>query len=412
MFRRATEGRQYYKYGASDGNDGTSPLPGELAKENGEGTRRRRGDSTTSTAHPTATTEHPHFPSKKERKMKALTMNTYQHLTFQDIPTPKIRDAHEVLVRIKAAAICGSDVHGYDGSTGRRKPPVIMGHEGAGEVVEVGTAVTVCKPGDRITFDSTVYCGTCVPCRRGDVNLCENRRVLGVSCDEYRCDGIFAEYAVVPDHIIYRLPEGLSYVHASLTEPAAVAAHAIRLTPMELDDSTAVVGTGIIGLLIIKILSASSAGPIIALDTDHSRHAVAIAAGASYVFDPRDSDLETKVRELTDGKMADRVFEAVGATAPVNTALNLVRKGGSVTLVGNVSPTIEFPLQSVVTRQIKLIGSCAIAGEYPLVIDMMSRKKLDVTPLISAVAPLSEGQLWFDRLYAKEPGLLKVVLEP
>lgn len=110
--------------------------------------------------------------------------------------------------------------------------------------------------------------------------------------------------------------------------------------------------------------------------------------------------------------MVDRVFEAVGATAPVNTALNLVRKGGSVTLVGNVSPTIEFPLQSVVTRQIKLIGSCAIAGEYPLVIDMMSRKKLDVTPLISAIAPLSEGQLWFDRLYAKEPGLLKVVLEP
>lgn len=344
--------------------------------------------------------------------MKALLLDSYKHLTHQDIPTPEIKDPHEVLVRIRAAAICGSDVHGYDGSTGRRKPPVIMGHEGAGEVVAVGDAVTACRAGDRVTFDSTIYCGSCEPCRRGDVNLCENRRVLGVSCDEYRCDGIFAEYAVIPDHIIYKIPEGLSYAHASLTEPAAVAAHAVRLTPMELDDSLAVVGTGIIGLLIIKILKASCAGPIIALDTDPSRHEAARAAGATYVFDPRDPDLLLNVSEITNGKMIDRVFEAVGATAPIHTAISLVRKGGSVTLVGNVSPTIELPLQSVVTRQIKLIGSCAIAGEYPLVIDMMAREKLDVTPLISAVAPLSEGQQWFDRLYAREPGLLKVVLEP
>ncbi len=344
--------------------------------------------------------------------MKALIMNPYKHLTLQDVPTPTIQDAHEVLIRIRAAAICGSDVHGYDGSTGRRKPPVIMGHEGAGEVIAVGTAVTAFEPGDRVTFDSTIYCGTCDPCRRGDVNLCENRRVLGVSCDEYRYDGIFAEYVVVPDHIVYRLPEGLSYIHASLTEPAAVAAHAVRLTPIELDDSLAVVGTGIIGLLIIKILAASNAGPIIALETDPSRHEAAKAAGASYVFDPRDSDLDKKLYEITGGRMIDRVFEAVGASAPVNTALRLVRKGGSVTLVGNVSPTIEFPLQSVVTRQIKLIGSCAIAGEYPLVIDMMSRGRLDVTSLISAVVPMAEGQLWFDRLYSREPGLLKVVLEP
>jgi (R,R)-butanediol dehydrogenase/meso-butanediol dehydrogenase/diacetyl reductase/L-iditol 2-dehydrogenase len=344
--------------------------------------------------------------------MKALIMDSYRHLVYSDVTEPTIKNGNDVLIRIRAAAICGSDVHGFDGSTGRRKPPLIMGHEGSGDVVSVGNSVAAFRPGDRVTFDSTIYCGDCAPCRRCDVNLCDNRKVLGVSCDEYRCDGIFAEYAVVPDRIVYRIPARLPYEQAALTEPAAVAAHAVRRTPLSLDDSVAVVGTGIIGLLIIKILAISGSGRILAFETDPSRHDAALRAGADQVFDPREPDVIERVRAFTDGKMLDRVFEAVGATAPIHTALQLVRKGGTVTLVGNVSPSVDIPLQNIVTRQISLLGSCAIAGEYPLVIDMMARGKLDVTPLISVKAPLSEGQQWFDRLYAREPGLLKVVLEP
>jgi (R,R)-butanediol dehydrogenase/meso-butanediol dehydrogenase/diacetyl reductase/L-iditol 2-dehydrogenase len=134
--------------------------------------------------------------------------------------------------------------------------------------------------------------------------------------------------------------------------------------------------------------------------------------GADAAFDPALPDSPARVRALTSGRGADRAFEAVGATAPIRTAIDLVRKGGTVTLIGNLNPTVELPLQSVVTRQITLYGSCAMAGEYPVVLDLMARKKITVRALVSAVAPLSEGAAWFDRLYKREPGLLKVVLEP
>jgi threonine dehydrogenase-like Zn-dependent dehydrogenase len=348
----------------------------------------------------------------KEEKMKALLMNEYKKLVFTDVKVPELNGSRDLLVKIKAAAICGSDVHGFDGSTGRRIPPVIMGHEASGEIVNKGESVKDFNIGDRITFNSTIYCGECDYCREGSVNLCDNRKVIGVSCDEYRRDGTFAEYIVIPDYIAYKLPEGLTYEEAALAEPAAVAAHALKITPVDLNDSVAVVGTGLIGLLLIQILKASTSGNIIALDTDLSRLETAKTFGADYAFDPSDVKTAEKVKEICKGKGPDRVFEAVGTGPTVKTAINLVRKGGSVTLIGNIHPSIELPLQTVVTRQITLLGSCAMTGEYPAVLDLMARKKIDVKPLISAKAPLNEGQQWFERLYNREKGLLKVVLTP
>jgi (R,R)-butanediol dehydrogenase/meso-butanediol dehydrogenase/diacetyl reductase/L-iditol 2-dehydrogenase len=344
--------------------------------------------------------------------MKALLMEEYKKLKYADVPDPMIETDHDILVKVKAVSICGSDVHGFDGSTGRRKPPIIMGHEAAGEVAAVGKEVTRYKPGDRITFDSTIYCGTCFYCQNGQMNLCDDRMVLGVSCDEYRRHGAFAEYVVVPEHICVPLPPDLSYEEAAMTEPAGVAAHAFRLSPVGLNDTVAVVGTGLIGLLLIGVVKASVSGRLIALDTDENRRKIALERGADAAFDPADPDLMGKVLSLTGGRGVDRAFEAVGATSPIQTAISITRKGGSVTLIGNVSPKVEIPLQSVVTRQISLIGSCAIGGEYPIVLDMIARKKLDVASLISKKAPLSEGQIWFDKLYNREDKLLKVVLIP
>jgi L-iditol 2-dehydrogenase len=344
--------------------------------------------------------------------MKALVLEEYGKLVYRDVADPVLRDETDILVRVRAAAICGSDVHGMDGSTGRREPPIIMGHEAAGEIVAVGRGVARFRTGDHVTFDSTEYCGECFYCRRGDVNLCDNRRVLGVSCAEYRRPGTFAEYVVVPERIAYALPGGLDFVEASLAEPAAVAAHAAAITPIGAGDSIVVVGSGLIGLLLIQILRTRAPGILIALDIDPSRRDAAMRFGADHAFDPALPDTAARVRALTAGRGADRAFEVVGATAPIRTAVELVRKGGTVTLIGNLSPTIELPLQSVVTRQIALIGSCAMAGEYPVVLDLMARKKINVRPLISAVAPLSEGAAWFGRLSRREPGLLKVVLEP
>ena len=344
--------------------------------------------------------------------MKALLMEEYKKLKYTDFPDPKIQNSHDLLVRIKASAICGSDVHGFDGSTGRRKPPIVMGHEAAGEIVETASAVRSFKKGDRITFDSTIYCGECFYCRNCMVNLCDNRMVLGVSCDEYRRHGAFAEYIVIPDHIAVHLPEGLSYEEAACTEPVGVAAHALRMTPIELNDTVAVVGSGLIGNLVIQLAKASGSGKVIALDTDLSRREVAKSFGVDAVFDPNEVDLEKKIKELTNGRGVDRVIEAVGASAPVKTAISIVRKGGTVTLVGNISPNIEIPLQAVVSRQIRLQGSCAISGEYPIALDLMARKIIDVKTLLSAAAPLSDGALWMEKLYNREGNLLKVVLIP
>ncbi|MDR2788664.1 MAG: galactitol-1-phosphate 5-dehydrogenase [Candidatus Accumulibacter sp.] len=339
-------------------------------------------------------------------------MEEYKKLKFTDFPEPVIGDPHDILVRVKAVSICGSDVHGFDGSTGRRRPPIVMGHEAAGEIAATGGSVKDFQVGDRITFDSTIYCGRCFYCRNGDVNLCENRMVLGVSCDEYRRHGAFAEYVLVPDHICYHLPEALSYEEAAMTEPVAVAAHAFRVAAPTLDENVAVVGSGLIGLALIQILRASISGKIIALDTDAARRQKSLEAGADIAVDPADPGLDEKIKAQTRGRGVDHAFEAVGATAPIQTAIAITRKGGSVILIGNVSPKVEIPLQSVVSRQIRLHGSCAIAGEYPIALDLMARGKIKVKSIISKTAPLSEGPIWFDKLYRREDDLLKVVLVP
>ncbi|MGH0052694.1 MAG: zinc-dependent alcohol dehydrogenase, partial [Sphaerochaetaceae bacterium] len=241
---------------------------------------------------------------------------------------------------------------------------------------------------------------------------CDNRRVLGVSCQEYKQDGIFAEYALVEERILFHLPETLDFVHASLTEPTGVAAHAISLAKVGLADDIAIVGAGLIGLLLIKLLRTMTSGNIIALDLDAHRREKALEVGANAAFDPTDNKLLQHMTEITKHQMFPLVFEAVGATAPIQTALSLVRKGGEVVLVGNISPEIKLPLQSVVTRQIRLQGTCAINGEYPAVLKMLADKSLVVDDLISKVVPLEEGPLWFEKLYNREDNLLKIVLVP
>jgi L-iditol 2-dehydrogenase len=343
--------------------------------------------------------------------MNALLLKQYMQLEMVEMPVPEI-GIEEVLVRVRACGICGSDVHGLDGRTGRRIPPLVMGHEAAGEVVATGAAVADLNVGDRVTFDSTVYCGTCFHCTRGEVNLCDRREVLGVSPGPYRRHGAFAEYVSVPRRIIYRLPDALGYEQAALIEATSVAVHAVNLTPIALGDAAVVVGAGMIGLLAVQAARAAGCSPVISLDPDETRLKLAAAMGASTTINPKTTDAPEAVRELTGGRGADVAIECVGATDPIHTAIASVRKGGAVTLVGNVTPQIELPLQSVVTRQIRLQGSCASNGEYPACIDLMARGVIRVDPLISAVAPLAEGPAWFDRLYRHEPGLMKVILRP
>jgi L-iditol 2-dehydrogenase len=342
--------------------------------------------------------------------VKALLLSQYRHLEIADIPIPApARD--EVLVRVAACGICGSDVHGYDGSTGRRIPPLVMGHEAAGAIAETGAGASGFAKGDRVTFDSTVYCGECGNCRRGDVNLCDRRQVLGVSCGDYRRNGAFAEFVVVPARIVHRLPDNLSFSEAALLEAVAVALHAVSLAPIQPGSTALVVGAGTIGLLVQQALAVAECEPVLVADVDATRLKLSASLGATTILGSG-ADLVQEVLRLTNGTGVDITVEAVGLNQTVTTAINATRKGGSVILVGNVSPEVTLPLQSVVTRQIRLQGSCASSGEYPRAIKLMSSGKINVKPLISAVAPLTDGPKWFERLYAREPNLMKVVLQP
>jgi L-iditol 2-dehydrogenase len=343
--------------------------------------------------------------------MKALLLSEYKHLDMADVPEPEI-GPDELLIRVRACGICGSDVHGYDGSSGRRIPPVVMGHEAAGVVAAVGQAVSDMREGDRVTFDSTVWCGHCHFCRRGQVNLCDDRQVLGVSCGEYRRMGAFAEYVSVPRRICYRLPDELPFEKAAMIEAVSVAVHAVSLTPVTLNDTALVVGAGMIGLLTLQAAKLAGCGRVIIADVDQSRLETARELGASEVILARNTDVAEEVKTMTGGLGADIAFECVGATPTIQNSIASTRKGGTVTLIGNIAPQVEIPLQSVVTRQIRLQGSCASSGEYPACIDFLARGAIRVDTMLSAIAPLEEGPRWFERLHQREPNLMKVVLTP
>jgi len=343
--------------------------------------------------------------------MKALVLKDYKRFALEDVPEPQLAE-DGVLIAVKACGICGSDVHGMDGSTGRRRPPIIMGHEASGVISKIGSTVKQWQVGDRVTFDSTIYCGDCDYCRRGEINLCNQRRVLGVSCEEYRQHGAFAEFVAVPERIVCRVTESLPFEQAALVEPLSIAFHAVRRTPVSLNDTAVVVGAGMIGLLLVQTLRLAGCGQVIALDIAEDKLKQAAQLGATATVNSRNGQALQEILTLTSGRGADVSFEAVGVGATVDLALRCVRKGGAVTLVGNVTPQVALPLQVVVTRELTVYGSCASRGEYSACLDALARGAIRVAPLITAVAPLADGPTWFDRLYRHEPGLLKVVLTP
>lgn len=343
--------------------------------------------------------------------MKALVLDEYMQLNYRDFPDPE-PESGEVLIRVKACGICGSDVHGMDGSTGRRKPPIIMGHEASGVIAGLGENVAGWQVGDRVTFDSTIYPLDDWFTRKGRYNLSNNRKVLGVSPGEYRKHGAFAEYVTVPQHILYKIPDGVSFEQAAMVEPVAVAAHAVNISKIQPGQSAVVVGAGMVGMFVVKMLEIAGANPIIVLDLDEMKLQLAKEFGASHTFQSSDSNLSEKIKELTKNRGVDFGFEVVGISDTVNLCINSLRKGGTAVLVGNLKPEVTIPLQKVVTTELSLLGSCAINGEYELVLDLLASGKISVDRMISAVAPLSEGAGWFNRLYNKEPGLNKVILVP
>ncbi len=343
--------------------------------------------------------------------MKALVHTKPYSFEYTDFPDPVVGD-DDVLIRVKACGICGSDVHGYTGKTGRRIPPLIMGHEAAGIVEGFGKNVSGFGKGERVCFDSTVYCSKCEACRAGLINRCDTRQVLGVSVPAFKRHGAFAEYVAVPWWIVSKIPDELSFVNASLLEPASIGTHAANRAPISKDDTVVVIGAGTIGLFILQGARLRGAAKIIAVDINEFRLDLAKKIGADKLINPLESDLSEAILQETEGKGANVTLEAVGYAKTFADAVAITRMGGHIVAVGNLEKNAEFDLQQLVAKEHTFTGSYASSGEFRECIELVASGKINVEPLISNVLPLAEGPGAFDRLLKAEENLLKIVLEP
>lgn len=330
--------------------------------------------------------------------MRALVYSGAFQIDLQQVPDPQPLP-NEVLVRVDTVGICGSDVHGYTGTTGRRIPPLIMGHEAAGRVAISSNEF---EAGDEVCFDSTIGCITCPECASGRVNRCPERTVFGVSTPRFRRDGAMADFVCVPAHVLRRVPEGLPLNIAALFEPLSVGLHAVHRGGNAQSARVLIIGAGMIGLSILLSVRLQEPSEIIVIEPNENRKNMARQLGADRALDPEKS---------TQAIDADLTFEAVGATSTVAQAIHHTKLGGNIVLVGNTSQHPPVDIQRVVAKELTLIGTYANAGEYDEIIDLVSRKQLDPSPLVSAVLPLGDGPEAFDRLHRQvEPEWIKVLL--
>jgi L-iditol 2-dehydrogenase len=338
--------------------------------------------------------------------VKALVYEGPWQMPVHERPTPEPGPG-EVVVAVRAAGICGSDVHGYVGATGRRRPGIVMGHEAAGEITAVGPDVEDRHVGDRVALRSILPCGVCDECRAGRTNVCANRKGLGM-----HLDGAYADAVLVPAALAMPIADNVSYEQAAVIEPLGVALHAVGLTPFGPDDDVAIIGAGAIGLLALLAVRDRGAGRIVM--TDRSRHRLALAhrLGADVTIEARKGDPSEAIREATDGDGAAAVIEAVGIGPTVEQSIRGARLGGHVTWVGNSAPTVELPMQEVVTRELTIRGAYGSSVEFDEAADLIAIGRIDVRPLIEQVAPLEDGPSIFRALGEGRLDAAKVILQP
>ena len=337
--------------------------------------------------------------------MKGLVFCGNEILNWKDVPDVTPKD-NEVKIKIKAAGICGSDVHGYQGITGRRIPPMIMGHEFSGIVVEVGKDVKNIKVNDRVAPFPVDYCGECEYCRIGDVQLCPTRRQFGV----LKVDGAFAEYICVPEKVCLKLTDSVSYSAGSTIEPLAVANRAVKQAGNLEGKNVLVVGTGPIGLMVITCVKAQNPAKIFVSDISDHRLSVAKQMGADYVINPMNESLKEIILANTGSLGVDVSFEAVGISATCIQAMLGLRIGGLSVWIGQGSPLVEIRMLDIVTRELKIFGTFMYGlKEFEAAVRMLNMGIVDITPIISKEVPMSQGAEWFDKL-TKSNNLVKVIL--
>ncbi|WP_321447194.1 alcohol dehydrogenase catalytic domain-containing protein [uncultured Cohaesibacter sp.] len=337
--------------------------------------------------------------------MKAALVVDTEKVEIQDVPEPELKD-DDVLIKVKVAGVCGSDLHLFKGTHAFRKPPAVLGHEVAGDVVKVGSKVTKFKEGDRVTVLPQVGCGECEFCKQDLVNLCLNKKVPGTP----NWIGTFVEYFNAPEETVFKLEDSVTYEIGSLTEPLAVAVHALARASMKSRDCVVILGTGTIGMLCVVAAREMGFKKIITTDTAPFNREMSLRQGAIVSYDPLKDDVEGNVKKLTDGRGADLTLVCAGAPNILDQASACTRRRGEIGLVAMITKPIPFYCYSTVFNEQTVYGAMTYETCDFVKAAEMVNGGVDLSAFVTQRLPLDQTQEALDILNQKKEDVIKVVV--
>lgn len=342
--------------------------------------------------------------------MKAVVFYGTEDMRYETVPKP-IPGHGEICIKIKAVSICGSDLEEYRKSSDRSTPPLIFGHEFSGDVCELGEGALKFQVGQRVTVNPILYCGECFYCKRGLINLCNNRRSVGrtLGVNKVRCDGGMAEYVCVPEFAVLPLVDGVSYNQGALLEPLAVSYCAAKSGGFEKGETVVVVGAGPIGLMIIQYLKAFGAGRIIVTDIVEERLDVGLKCGADVKVNVKDNCIE-KILELTEGIGVDRIIIAAGVPSTIQDSIKMVRNGGNIVLVGLIRHNVEINPMDLAGRKISIHGSYMFTTEMKDAMGFIASGEIDIDLIVTSVRSLEDTPQIYKDLISSGNKEVKVIL--
>lgn len=340
--------------------------------------------------------------------MRTLKLTELRKLEVLEEPIPQIGD-DEVIVKVKRCGICGSDVAGYLGVSGRRYPPMTMGHEFSGVIEQIGSRSGGFQKGDRVTVQPWNACGKCRFCKEKQINFCKDKRALGV----LDTNGAMAEYVKTTVKQLFRLPENLSFEEAAFTEPFAVAYGAVKRAGDLKDKVVAIVGAGTIALCILQIVKTKEPKHILVLDRKDVRLQTAARYGADILVNTSEGDVAGQVSEVTGGEMADVAFEAVGVQDTAQLSLKCLHPGAKAVWVGMSQTDITIDMQQVVQNAFSIIGSFNYTSEeFGEALEILAGGQIDGKAMITKTIGLDQVQETMEDMHANSSKYIKVMIDP
>ncbi|RAP77631.1 alcohol dehydrogenase [Paenibacillus montanisoli] len=337
--------------------------------------------------------------------MKAAVFRKPYEIELSEVAKPQ-PGAGEVIVSVRAAGICGSDLHNYDGSHPYVVFPAIYGHELSGIVAEVGGQVKRVKPGDRVIIEPSIPCGSCYPCRSGKYNCCVAMKFVG----SFGGQGGFADYVAVPERCVHSMPDDMDYRIGALCEPFTIGAQAVKQAGVQDGMTVTILGMGPIGLTILMLLKQLYAVRVFAVDVVPERLQTAQRFGADVLINPLHEDPVERIEELTGGEYSNAVIEVAGLKRTMEQTIHLVSAGGHIVIVGLTSDDVSMPGILFTKKEVQIRGSRNSVDQFPFIIDFLNRNRELAEAFISATMPFSDIARAFHEAKTKPNAFNKIIL--